>query len=253
MSEQTTALAKTREEQLLAMRTKGGTTENSHLVLPLLKLEHTTINGEANPDKGLFSLARKDGLGNWKKEIIGEEIMIHFLIQRYMLSYRDNDTVYSSREFDNANEVVQLWKSIGQGENRKSELYAEGTSADLGNKFLITKNDKTYSQLKLLVVLYGELDHDGKIEIVKWSTNVSGTMSWRKFSRKTTPFAVMCKVTREEATSGTNKYYQPKFTVVEEMPDFAEVLKKQEHLLASIKVGIDGTEAIADTLGIAEE
>lgn len=253
-SEKTQALAKTREEQLLAMRAKGGTTESSHLVLPLLKLEHTTgADGESNPDKGQFTLARKDGLGNWNKEKLGTEIQIHFLLQRYTLQFRDGDNVYSSPEFDNANEVVQLWKSTGQGDARKSELYAEGTPTDLGQKFLITKNNKTQSQLKLLVVLYGELDHGGKMEMVKWTTNVSGTVGWRKFSRKTTPFAVMAKITRIDAVSGTNKYYQPVFTVVGEMPDFGEVLKNQEHLLASIKVGVEGAGNVADTLGIAEE
>jgi hypothetical protein len=250
----TQALAKTREEQLLAMRAKGGGTESGHLVLPLLKLEHTTGgDGEANPDKGNFTLARKDGLGNWTKEVLGIEIQIHFLLQRYTLQFRDGDNIYSSPEFDNANEVVQLWKSTGQGDTRKSELYAEGTPTELGGKFMITKNNRTQSQLKLLVVLYGELDYKGKYEMVKWSTNVSGTVGWRKFSRKTTPFAVMAKITRIDAVSGTNKYYQPVFSVVGEMPDFAEVLKNQEHLLASIKVGVDGAGNVADTLGIAEE
>lgn len=250
----TQALAKTREEQLLAMRAKGGSTESSHLVLPLLKLEHTTgVDGEPNPDKGQFTLARKDGLGNWNKEKLGDEIMIHFLLQRYMLQNRDGSIVYSSPEFDNANEPVQLWKSTGEGDDRKTEMYAEGTPAELGNKFLITKNGKTQSQLKLLVVLYGELDHGGKVEMVKWSTNVSGTVGWRKFSRKTTPFAVMCKITREEAMSGTNKYFQPKFHVVAELEDFGAVLKAQDNLLASIKLGVEGAGNVAETLGIAEE
>ena len=247
------ALAKTREEQLLAMRQRGGTTESSALTLPLLKLEHTTINGDPNPDKGMFTLARKDGLGNWHKEILGEKIVIHFLLQRYVLSLRDGDNSYNSPEFDNPNEMVHLWKSTGAGDDRKSELFAEDTPAELAKKFLITKNGKTQSQLKLLVVLYGELEHNGKIEMVKWSTNVSGTVGFRKFSRKTTPFAVLCEVTRDEATSGTNKYYQPKFVVLHEMPDFGEVLKKQEHLIASIKVGVEGAGNVADTLGIAEE
>lgn len=250
----TQALAKTREEQLSAMRAKGGTSESSTLTLPLLKLEHTTgADGESNPDKGMFTLARKDGMGDWKKQVLGETITIHFLLQRYVLSFRDGDVVYSSPEFDNANDVVQLWKSTGQGDARKSDLHGEGTPADLAKGFMVTKNNRTQSQLKLLVVLYGELEHSGKIEMVKWSTNVSGTVGWRKFSRKVTPFAVLASVIRNEAMSGSNKYYQPVFTVISEMPDFEEVLKKQSHLVESIKVGVDGAGNVADTLGIAEE
>lgn len=246
-------LAKTREEQLLAMRQLGGTPESSSLVLPLLKLEHTlNVEGEPNPDKGNFTLARKDGLGNWKKEVLGEEIRIHLLIQRYVLSMRDGDISYSSPEFDNPNDIVKLWKSVGQGDDRKSELFDENTPGELSKKFLITKNNRTFSQLKLLVVLYGEMEVGDKIEMVKWSTNVSGTVGYRKYARKTTPFAVLTKITREEATSGTNKYYQPKFTVIEEMPDFEEVIKQQNNLLASIKLGVEGAGNVADTLGIAE-
>ena len=58
-------LAKTREEQLAAMRQLGGTSEVGGLNLPLLKLEHKVIQGEANPDAGLFTLSRKDAMGNW--------------------------------------------------------------------------------------------------------------------------------------------------------------------------------------------
>jgi hypothetical protein len=248
------ALQKTRDEQLAAMRGLGGTTESSSLRLPLLKLEHTvSAGGEANPDKGKFTLAVKDGLGNWKKSVLGEEIIIHFLLQRYVLSLIDNDTSYSSPEFDNPNEIVRLWRSIGQGDSRKTDLYAEDIPGELSKKFLVTKNNRTASSLKLLVVLYGELEHDGKIELVKWSTNVSGTVGYRKYSRKTTPFAVLTKVGREEALSGSNKYYQPKFTVVQEMPDFEEVIKKQESLITSLKVGIEGAGNVAETLGIATD
>lgn len=249
-----TALAKTREEQLLAMRNLGGTPENSNLILPSLKLEHTlSPDGEPNPDKGNFTLSRRDALGNWKKEVLGEEIVMHFLLQRYNLSFRDNDIHYSSPEFDNPNEIVRLWKSTGQGDDRKSELYDENTPGELSKKFLITKNNRTYSQLKLLVVLYGELEHSDKIEMVKWSTNVSATVGYRKFARKTTPFAVLTRVTREEALSGTNKYYQPKFNVLQEMPDFEEVIKKQNNLIASIKLGVEGAGNVAETLGLSEE
>lgn len=250
-----TELAKTRDEQLAAMRNLGGASEVGSLTLPLLKLEHTTIKGEANPDKGLFTLSKKDAMGNWAKEVLGEKIVIHFLVQRFTLSFVDNDISYSSPEFDNANEIVRLWKSTGQGDGRKSELFGEDTPAELAKKFLITKNNRTYSQLKLLVVLYGELEYnkDGNqiIELVKWSTNVSGTVGYRKFSRKTTPFAVLTEVTREEALSGSNKYYQPKFVVLSEMPDFNEVIKKQNNLLADLKVGVEGTGNVAETLGLA--
>ena len=119
-------LAKTRDEQLMAMRNLGGTiNESGVLNLPLLRLEHTVIGGEANPDKGNFTISVKDGLGNWKKEVLGVEIIIHFLLQRYVLSFTDNDINYSSPEFDTPNEVVKLWKSTGQGDNRKSALAEE--------------------------------------------------------------------------------------------------------------------------------
>lgn len=244
-NETTSSLALTREQQLAKMREQGGVSESSALVLPLLKLEHTTLAGDPNPDKGKFSLRRKDALGNWEKSVLGEEVLIQILMQRFTLSFVDNDISYSSMEFDNPNEAVKLWKAQGQGDDRKVELYAEGTPAELSQKFLIKKNDRVVSQLKLLIVLYVNLEHDGKIEMVKWPTNVSGTVGYRKYARKTTPFAVLTKVTRDEALSGTNKYYQPKFHVESELPDFEKVLDTQAKLKAQFGVGIDDPTAAA--------
>lgn len=242
------ALALTKDQQLAKLREQGGATESSALVLPLLKLEHTTIVGDPNPNKGKFSLSRKNNLGEWEKEILGDEVAMQILLQRFVLSFVDNDISYSSMEFDNPNEIVRLWKSTGQGDDRKSEMYAEDTPAELSKKFLIKKNDRVVSQLKLLVVLYVNLEHDGKIEMVKWPTNVSGTVGYRKYSRKTHPFAVLTKVTREEAISGTNKYYQPKFHIISELADFNEAIEQQEKLKASLNIG--GNSAVDAALNV---
>lgn len=127
------ALMTTEDKQALAaIRMAGGTDQGgSSLNLPILRLEHTTdFEGEPNPLKGEFTLTRRNQLGEWAKLSLGEFIVGHFIIQRYTLSLTQEGgkIKYSSKEFDNPNESVLLFKSQGQGEDRKSEAYKEDLS-----------------------------------------------------------------------------------------------------------------------------
>lgn len=213
------------EKQLEEVRRMGGGSE-AQARLPLLSLEHTTINGEANPLKGHFTLSTRDELGKWNKEDIGESIEVKFLVQRYRLSCIDGDDRYSSPEFDAPQENVKLFKSTGQGDDRKSELYAEGNFNELSNKFIVKEKDRTYSKLRMLIVLYLLLGD----KLVTWRGNVSATMSFRKYSRELNPYGVVTSITTQEIVKGSNKFFRPIFKVKEKNNDLAKILTLQKEL-----------------------
>jgi hypothetical protein len=231
------------KQALDAIRHEGGAGDVA-AVLPSFKMEHTTNReGEPNPDKGKFSLSTRDEMGEWHKQLLGEQVEAQIILQRYMLSMTDGDKRYSSPEFDNTSDIVKLYESIGQGDNRKNSLFAEGNVNQLSSKFMITKNNRTFSELKLLYVLYMQVNG----QLVKWRTNMSATMSYRKYQKDTTPFAVKTLITREEAQNGAVKFYAIKFKPIEKLTNFAEILEAQRVLRASLQGnGYDDAEEVKE-------
>ena len=219
------------KQALDAIRHEGGAGDVA-AILPSFKMEHTTNReGEPNPDKGQFSLSTRDEMGEWHKQLLGETLDCQIVLQRYMLQMVDGDKRYSSPEFDNTSDVIKLYESIGQGDDKKNSLYAEGNVSQLSAKFMITKNNRTFSELKLLYVLYMQVNG----QLVKWRTNMSATMSYRKYQKLTTPFAVITTLGREEAQNGAVKFYAIKFTPKSKLTNFAEILEAQRTLRASLQ------------------
>ena len=211
---------------------KEGGAGDVMVMLPSLKMEHTTDrDGNPNNDKGQFSISTRDEMGEWHKELLGEQIECQIVLQRYTLALTDGDKRYSSPEFDNTNDIIKLYESIGQGDDRKNSLYAEGNVNQLSQKFMVTKNNRTFSELKLLYVLYLQVNG----QLVKWRTNMSATMAYRKYQKETTPFAVKTLVTREEMQTGTVKFYSIKFKPITKLTNFAEILEAQRALRTSLQ------------------
>lgn len=223
-------LTKSNNELLEQLKQQGGVMQGESIAsFPQLKLEHTTdFSGEPNPLKGHFTLSIRDSLGIWDKKDLGEMITLQFLLQRYILSLRKNDTNYSSKEFGQVDEHVQLFKTIGDGENRKTELYKEATPVELGKDFLV-KDAKGHvrSELKLLVVLYAKYNN----QTVRWKTNLSATMAYLQYAKQVIPFAVNTEITREEAKNGANKFYKPKFKAINKLTDYQQIIKEQNELI----------------------
>ncbi|MFA6476639.1 MAG: hypothetical protein WCV68_04555 [Candidatus Paceibacterota bacterium] len=196
--------------------------------LPQFKLEHTTDGvGEANPLKSHFTLSKPNDLGEYVKTDLGEKVKAQILKQRYCLDMTKGDVRYTSKEFDNNDDIVRLYQSTGQGENRSSTLYSEGTPFELGKNFLV-KNTKgqTYSELMVKFVLYMIVGD----EIVRWKLNSSGSVAYKGYARRVKPFVVITELTREEDKKGANKYYRPVFTAVEKLTDFRKILDEQKSL-----------------------
>lgn len=212
-------------KKLEEIRRFGGASETAQR-LPIFSLEHTTISGEANPLKGHFTLSTRNDLGDWQKKDLGESVDLLFLVQRYRMSCIDGDERYSSPEFDSPQESVKLFKSTGQGDDRKSELYSEGTFNELSGKFIVKEKDRTYSKLRLQFVLYALLGE----EIVTWRCNVSATMGFRKFGRDYNPYGIITNITAQEVVKGSNKFYRPVFKVKERFNDLEKILKLQKEL-----------------------
>ena len=252
---ESTALTVDEKKALAAIKMAGGSDQGgSNLNVPLLKLEHTTnFEGETNPLKGQFTLTRRTPLGEWQTTELGDMITCQFILQRYYLTMtKDGGKIkYSTKEFDNPNERVLLFKSEGKGDDRKVTPYAENTPNELAKDFLrketVGGKERVTSDLKLLYVLYLKLE--GSDEIVKWKTNVSAAMAYRKYQNSgVIPFAVITKVTREEAKAGSNKYYRPSMKAVKPLEDFNKVLAEQTSLRETLTVGNAG-----NTIQIEEE
>jgi len=188
-----------------------------------LKLEHVTDrDGEPNPLRGHYTLSRKNDLGEWVKEDLGEEIKVHWLMQRYFLKMVKGDDIYSSGEFDSELESIQLWKR--NTETKNNELFKEGLPDQLKKMFL-KKDDKgkVYSELKKLSKLYGTING----ELVAFKLSGTGTWAWSDYSKLVTfPAAVITTMVAHPDKKGTLKWYVPVFKATEKITDFAK-LKEQ--------------------------
>src|SRR3990172_11840983 len=116
------ALTVSRDEQMMTLHKLGGSLQGTAPAIPMLRLEHTTDNqGEPNPLKGHYTIARRNPLGEWDKIDLGETIELHFLVQRhYCLLVKGNDK-YSSSEFDDPMQSIKLFKRSGE----TSSLFGE--------------------------------------------------------------------------------------------------------------------------------
>lgn len=224
----TTALAINDEKMIAEIRQLSNSADTQVREFPILKLQHTTtIDGEPNPLRGHFTIVRKNDLGEWVTEDLGEQIKFQFLLRRHFLKWVDGDITFSSAEFDGPMEIVPLWKRKGD----ESEIFAEGTPHDLQAKFLQkeTKNGREIvrSKLPLLSKLYVMIDG----EVVVWKLSLSGTIAWSKYT-KLVPFAagVITAVGRTEEKKGTIKYYVPVFKAEERLKDLAEIKANIEML-----------------------
>ena len=206
----------------------GGLAGTDVLAVPSLRLEHTTdATGEPNELKGKFTLSRKDELGQWEKQDLGEEIVIQVLLQRYFFNLMKDKKRYGSKEFDSRDNLVQLFESVGEGDSRSSMLYAEGTPAELAKNFMVQDSKgRTRSELMMQYAIYALYNN----ELVKWRMNTSATFGYRTYQRQVSPFTVMTKVTRIEKKNGNVKFYAPQFNAVEKLNDFRAVLDKQKDL-----------------------
>lgn len=243
-------MAKAEEKQVVdiekqqQIRALGGGSTQNMLKLPTIRIEHTLDrNSEANPLKGKFSLTEADNLGEFKTIEIGPSIKGHILLQRFRFNLNKSGEQYSSAEFNTETEIVKLFKSVGNGSDRKSELFAEGTPYDLGRQFLITgANGKTRSELIILFVLYIRLENG---DLVKWKLNNSATFSYRGYERKLSPFTVTTEVTTMEKMNGSNKFYVPIFKAVEELTDYESIVKEIEDLRSQL--GVDNYAKAEDS------
>ena len=143
--------------------------------------------------------------------------------------------------------MVQLWESIGQGDERKGTLFAEGTPYDLGKKFLVTDSaGKTRTELVLKIVLYVRIGE----QTMKWKMNTSGTFAYKSFCRNTNPFIVKVAVSLTEKKKGTNKFYVPVFKATEITKNLREIRDWQQELsdmdFSSTPAVVEGDEINAD-------
>jgi hypothetical protein len=221
----TTALAVPDEKMIAEIKQLSNTEETAKRDFPILKLQHlTTADGEPNPLRGHFTIIRKNDMGEWDTEDLGETIKFQFLMQRYFLKMVKKNDVYTSGEFESDMDVISLWKRNGD----QSEVFAEGTPFDLQKRFL-TKDDKNRvrSELKKLSKLYLLING----ELVVWKLSLTGTIAWSKYN-KAVPFTagVITAAGRTEELTGTVKYYAPVFKAEERIKDLVEVKNNIEML-----------------------
>lgn len=213
-----TALAIPDEKMIAEIKQLSNTQDSGTKEFPILKLQHTTtIDGEPNPLRGKFTVIRKNDLGEWVTEEIGETMKFQFLLQRYFLKMVKGNDTYSSGEFDNDMDVIALWKRNGDN----SEMFAEGTPFDLQKRFL-KKDDKNRvrSELTKLSKLYVLVNG----ELMVWKLSLTGTIAWSKYTKLITFAAgVITAVGRTEEKKGTVKYYAPVFKAEERITDLTSV------------------------------
>lgn len=213
-----TALAVNDEQMIAEIKQLSNTSDSGTKDFPILKLQHVTdLNGEANPLKGHFTIVRKDDLGEWKTEDLGETIKVQFLMQRYFLKMMKGDDLYTSGEFESDMEIIPLWKRTGE----KSEVMAEGTPYDLQKRFLKRDDkDRVRSELNKLSKLYVLVNG----ELVVWKLSLTGTIAWSKYTKLITFAAgVVTAVGRTEEKKGTIKYFAPVFKAEERITDLASI------------------------------
>lgn len=220
-----TALAVQDEKMIAEIKQLSNSVETTTKQFPTLKLQHvTTGDGEPNPLRGHFSIVRKNDLGEYETEDLGESIKFQFLLRTHFLKMQKGDDLYTSSEFEGPMEIIPLWHRTGE----KSELVAEATPYDLQKRYL-KKNDKgqVRSELNMLSKLYVLLNG----EVVAWKLSLVGTISWSKYT-KMVPFAagVVTAVGRTEEKKGSIKYYAPVFKAEERLKDLNEVKSNIELL-----------------------
>jgi hypothetical protein len=223
-----TALAIPDEKMIAEIKQLSNTAENVTKDFPILKLQHvTTGDGEPNPLRGHFTVIRKNDLGEWITDDLGETIKMQFLLRRSFLKMVKGNDVYSSAEFDSPMEIVALWKRNGE----QSEMFAEGTPHSLQSRFLkkVDKNgvETVRSELPVLSKLYVLVNG----ELMVWKLSLTGTIAWSKYT-KMVPFAagVITEVGRVEQKTGSVKYYAPAFKAAERITDLQEVKSNIELL-----------------------
>lgn len=216
-----TALAVNDEQMIAEIKQLSGSNDNAVKEFPMLKLQHTTTpDGEPNPLRGHFTLVRKNDLGEWVTEDLGETIKFNFLLRRHFLKMVKGDEIYTSGDFDEPMEIVPLWVRSGD----QSKIFAEGTPHSLQSRFLkketVNGVERVRSELPILSKLYVMING----EVAVWKLSFSGTITWSKYT-KLVPFAagVVTLAGRTEEKKGSNKYYAPVFKAAERLTDLAEI------------------------------
>lgn len=163
--------------------------------------------------------------------VIGTQISINVLYERYRLSYYDgsNSTYISSPIFDDKEEVVKLFS---QGKE-----IASGTVAELQAPYQIEENGKKRNKLELQKVLY--VLYEGKV--CEFVLGVGNGYTWRTYKQSTQAPIVHTKVTSEKTEYGGNKYNAMVFTA----GDYLTVEEAQANLalVEDIKKGIAAEKA----------
>lgn len=261
---------KEKQAKLDKLRADGGASEPLRASFPALRLEHTTnFEGDANENKGKFTLTRKNPAGIEEVQVLGESIEIEILKQRYVLSLgqNNNKTKYSTREFDRDtkdNGVVRLYKREGDANDDLGEKPVHEWLSMFPNT---TPTSKKRSDMWVLYVIYARFNG----QIIKWKTNVSAMVAYGNYQRDVNVFGVTTKITSKEEKNGTNKYYVPVFEAVGEVKDLDaqsndqdllnDLLKEQEARFASpidtVAEVFEGAEEVqvapSDDLGLPFE
>lgn len=213
-----TALAINDEKMIAEIRQLSNSADTANVTFPILKLQHTTTpDGEPNPLRGHFTIVRKNDLGEYEIEDLGETIKFQFLLRRYFLKMQKGDDVYSSSDFDDPMDKVPLWKRNGD----QTEMFAEDTPHSLQARFL-KKDDKERirSELNILSKLYVMINS----EVLVWKLSLTGTIQWSKYT-KLVPFAagVITAAAATKEKKGSVTYYQPAFKAEERLTDLTSV------------------------------
>jgi hypothetical protein len=174
-----------------------------------------------------------EGKNEYVEEVIGSKLEnVSNVFERYKLSFYDgvNNTYVASPLFDDKEqEVVKLFSG--------GKEIASGTAKELQELYMVEKDGKKKSELKLHKVLY--IVVDGVLH--EMALSVGNGYAWAEFKRNCQVALIKFTIDSKKTEFGGNKYNEMVFTAGEYLTE-EEALANLK-LIQDIKTGIAAEKA----------